>query len=102
MSVELALLFWKKRTWSARVGNREDGVLDGRKIGPPGLEERYLGVKSWKKRICYVGWRKVGRLYLVEGTWRASVGNRNYVVLYVKRARPLGFQEGGLGSKSYS
>ena len=25
-----SLLVWKQETWAARVGNREDGVLDGR------------------------------------------------------------------------
>ena len=34
MAGELPLLVWKKGTWAARVGNIEDGVLDGRKVGP--------------------------------------------------------------------
>ena len=46
IAVELALLVWKKGTRAARVGNREDGVLDVRSVGNRGLEEWYLGSKS--------------------------------------------------------
>ena len=39
----LGRLVMEKRTWAARIGNTEYGVLDGRKVGPFGLEEGDLG-----------------------------------------------------------
>ena len=44
---ELELWVWKEETWAERVGKREDGVLDGRKVGPLDFEEGDLGRKSW-------------------------------------------------------
>ena len=57
ISIELALLVWKKRTWAERVGNREYGVLDDRRLGPLGLEEGVLGSKVWKYIIWCLGWQ---------------------------------------------